>query len=201
MDQNEDSDLVYKGPWVRSAQQRLFQTLETEYAFPRATCRSLVNLMWDYLNETFGEKLHEGQITFHAASSSEPPGKKVSEIKTVPVHLTFHDRTDMEVLYKEGVACLRKHKILRMAHEALEQGGLLTQEDLAVLLCSSRRTIRRDTKELKDQGIDVPTRGTLQDIGPGVTHKSRVVKLWLEGYDLDSVAGATYIFLAKPNSA
>jgi hypothetical protein len=106
MDQNEDSDLVYKGPWVRSAQQRLFQTLETEYAFPRATCRSLVNLLWDYLNETFGEKLHEGQITFHAASSSEPPGKKVSEIKTVPVHLTFHDRTDMEVLYKEGVAGL-----------------------------------------------------------------------------------------------
>jgi hypothetical protein len=183
MDQNEDNDLVYKGPWVRSAQQRLFQTLETDYAFPRATCRSLVNLMWDHLNETFGEKLHEGQITFHAASSSEPPGKKVSEIKTVPVHLTFHDRTDMEVLYKEGVAGLRKHKILRMAHEALEQGGLLTQEDLAVLLCSSRRTIRRDVKDLKEQGIDVPTRGTLQDIGPGVTHKSKIVKMWLEGYE------------------
>jgi uncharacterized protein YerC len=191
MDQNEDSDLVYKGPWVRSAQQRLFQTLETEYAFPRATCRSLVNLMWDYLNETFGEKLHEGQITFHAASSSEPPGKKVSEIKTVPVHLTFHDRTDMEVLYKEGVAGLRKHKILRMAHEALEQGGLLTQEDLAVLLCSSRRTIRRDMKELKDRGIDVPTRGTLQDIGPGVTHKSRVVKMWLEGYEYTDIERKT----------
>ena len=125
MVQIDETDLVYKGPWVRSAQQRLFQTLETDYAFPRATCRSLVNLMWDFLNETFGEKLHEGQITFHAASASEPPGKKLSEIKSVPVHLTFHDRNDMNVLSEKGTSGLRKHKILRMASEALDQDGLL----------------------------------------------------------------------------
>ena len=61
MVQVDETDLVYKGPWVRSAQQRLFQTLEADYSFPKATCRSLVNLMWDFLNETFGEKLHEGR--------------------------------------------------------------------------------------------------------------------------------------------
>jgi hypothetical protein len=131
--------------------------------------------------ETFGEKLHEGQITFYAASASEPLGKRLTEIKSVPVHLTFHDRNDMSILTEKGASGLRKHKILRMASEALDQYGLLTQEDLAVLLCSSRRTIRRDVKELKQQGIDVPTRGTLQDIGPRVTHKSMVVKMWLEG--------------------
>jgi hypothetical protein len=83
MTQMDEPDLVYKGPWVRSAQHRLFQTLETDYAFPRATCRSLVNLIWDFVNETFGEKIHEGQIVFHAASASEPPGKRISDIKTV----------------------------------------------------------------------------------------------------------------------
>ena len=152
MAQIDDSELIYKGPWVRSAQQRLFQILETDYGFPRATCRSLVNLMWDFLTETFGEKLHEGQITFHAASAAEPPGKSISEIKSVPVHLTFHDRTDMEVLTKEGTAGLRRHKLLRMAHESVsvDQGGLLIQEDLAVLLCSTRRTIRRDMKQLEN---------------------------------------------------
>ncbi len=102
-------------------------------------------------------------------------------MNSVPVRLTFRDRTDMEVLTKEGTAGLRRHKILRMAHESVDQGGLLTQEDLAVLLCSFRRTIRRDMKALKEQGNDVPTRGTLQDIGPGVTHRSKVVKMWLEG--------------------
>ena len=191
MAQVDVDDLVYKGPWVRSAQQRLFQTLETDYSFPKATCRSLVNLIWDYLNETFGDKLHEGQITFHAASEDEPPGKRISEIKTVPVHLTFHDRTDMEILSAEGTAGLWKRKILRMSFEALEQGGLLTQEDLAVLLCSSRRTIKRDVKELKQQGIDIPTRGTLQDIGPGISHKSKVVKMWLEGYEYTDIERKT----------
>jgi len=191
MAQMDETDLVYKGPWVRSAQHRLFQTLETDYAFPRATCRSLVNLIWDFVNETFGEKIHEGQIVFHAASASEPPGKRISEIKTVPIHLTFHDRTDISVLSEEGTSALRRHKVIRMANEALDQGGLLTQEDLAVLLCSSRRTIRRDIKELKVQGIEVPTRGTLQDIGPGVTHKSKVVKMWLEGYEYTDIERKT----------
>lgn len=149
MTQMDEPDLVYKGPWVRSAQHRLFQTLETDYAFPKATCRSLVNLIWDFVNETFGEKIHEGQIVFHAASVSEPPGKRISDIKTVPVHLTFHDRNDLNVLFEEGTSALRKHKVIRMANEALDQSGLLTQEDLAVLLCTSRRTIRRDVKELK----------------------------------------------------
>ena len=119
MVQVDETDLIYKGPWVRSAQQRLFQTLEADYSFPKATCRSLVNLMWDFLNETFGEKLHEGQITFYAASASEPPGKRLSEIKSVPVHLTFHDRNDMNILTEKGTSGLRKHKILRMASEAL----------------------------------------------------------------------------------
>ena len=191
MAQMDETDLVYKGPWVRSAQHRLFQTLETDYAFPRATCRSLVNLIWDFVNETFGEKIHEGQIVLHAASASEPPGKRISEIKTVPIHLTFHDRTDIRVLSEEGTSALRKHKVIRMANEALDQGGLLTQEDLSVLLCSSRRTIRRDIKELKVQGIEVPTRGTLQDIGPGVTHKSKVVKMWLEGYEYTDIERKT----------
>ena len=191
MAQMDETDLVYKGPWVRSAQHRLFQTLETDYAFPRATCRSLVNLIWDFVNETFGEKIHEGQIVFHAASSSEPPGKRISEIKTVPIHLTFHDRTDIRVLSEEGTSALRKHKIIRLSNESLDQGGLLTQEDLAVLLCSSRRTIRRDIKELKGQGIEIPTRGTLQDIGPGVTHKSKVVKMWLEGYEYTDIERKT----------
>lgn len=191
MVQIDEADLDYRGPWIRSAQQRLFQTLESDYSFPRAICRSLVDLMWDFVNETAGEKLREGQITFYAASSSEPPGKKLSEIRSVPIHLTFHDRNDMMILSEKGTSGLRKHKILRMSREALDQGGLLTQEDLAVLLCSSRRTIRRDIKEFKQQGIDIPTRGTLQDIGPGVTHKSKVVKMWLEGYEYTDIERKT----------
>lgn len=183
MTQPEDINLVYKGPWVRSAQQRLFNILETEYGFPKATCRSLIHLMWDFLNETFGDTLHEGQMKYQAVDSVEPPGKNTTELKSVPVHLTLHDRNDIQILSKEGIAGLRKKKILRLVNETYEQGGLLTQEDLAVLLCSSRRTIRRDIKELKNLYQFIPTRGTMKDIGPGISHKSKIVKLWLEGYE------------------
>lgn len=53
MKQIEDEDLVYKGLWVRSAKQELFQVLENDYWFPKAICRSLVNPMWDLLNKTY----------------------------------------------------------------------------------------------------------------------------------------------------
>ncbi len=126
MKQTEEEDLVYKGPWVRSAQQRLFQTLENDYGFPKATCRSLVNLIWDFLNEIYSEKLHEGQITYHATSASESPGKSVKELTTVPVHLTLHDRNDLQILSTGGISGLRRQKIFRLASEARDQNGLLT---------------------------------------------------------------------------
>jgi hypothetical protein len=39
--------------------------------------------------------------------------------------------------------------------------------------------------------MDVPTRGTIQDIGPGVTHKSKIVKLWLEGFEYTDIERRT----------
>ena len=78
--------------------------------------------------------------------------------------------------------------MLRICDEAREQGGLLSQEDLAKLLMSDVRTIRRDIAELKRQGIIVPTRGTVKDIGPGVTHKEIAIRLWLEGQEPTEVA-------------
>lgn len=147
--------------------------------------------MWDFLNEIYGEKLHEGQITFPAASASESPGKSVKELTSVPVHLTLHDRNDLQILTTDGISGLRKKKILRLASEARDQNGLLTQEDLAVLLCSSRRTIRRDIKALKEMNINVPTRGTIQDIGPGVSHKTKIVKMWLDGYEYTDIERRT----------
>jgi transcriptional antiterminator len=67
-----------------------------------------------------------------------------------------------------------------MTEESLDQGGLLTQEDLADILEVSPRNIRRDIKKLKAQDLNVPTRGTYQDIGPGVSHKTKIIELYLE---------------------
>jgi hypothetical protein len=42
-------------------------------------------------------------------------------------------------------------------------------------------------KELRDQGIDIPTRGSIQDIGPTISHKTKIVELWLKGFEYTEI--------------
>ena len=79
---------------------------------------------------------------------------------------------------------------MRIAEEAREQGGVLTQEDLGVLLACDERTIRRDIQALRTQGIHVPTRGYVQDIGPTLSHKGLAIRHWLQGKEPVAVARA-----------
>jgi len=94
------------------------------------------------------------------------------------------------VLREHGAVALRQSKLMRIAEEAREQGGVLTQEDLGVLLACDERTIRRDIKVLRGKGIHVPTRGFVQDIGPTLSHKALAIRHWLEGKEPVSVARA-----------
>jgi len=56
---------------------------------------------------------------------------------------------------------------------------VLTQEDLARLLQTGVRTIRRDVALLRGSGHWVPTRGTVQEIGRGQSHKAKIVEMYL----------------------
>jgi len=108
-------------------------------------------------------------------------GPVLEDLPKVQVTLTKSITKEDKSLFRiENKSALRRVKILRMTEESLDQGGLLTQEDLADILQVSTRTIRRDIKKLKAQGISVPTRGTYQDIGPGISHKTKIIKLYLE---------------------
>ena len=133
--------------------------------------------------------LHDGQMVFFAVSAGVPPGVKIDECERVRVVLTHIKRDeDLEVLREYGTSAKRRQQVQRMCVEAQEQRALLTQEDLGVLLDCDVRTIRRDIKELEDSGIVVPTRGTMRDIGPKMTHKEKAVELWLSGKEALDVA-------------
>ncbi len=108
----------------------------------------------------------------------------------VTVVLTVHEpKEDLERWQRQGQAALRRMLIQRLTEEAREQGGLLSQEDLGLLLFCDVRTIRRDIRELREQhGIFVATRGQIQDIGPGVTHKGVAIGHWLAGLEPVEVA-------------
>lgn len=148
-----------------------------------------------------------GQLKYSCVKMSEPAGKPLDRCEMVTVRLTLFDSEDRRELPREGCqGCVdtRRRRLLRICDEAREQGGLLSQEDLCELLMCDVRTVRRDIADLRRSGIVVPTRGTVKDIGPGVTHKAVAVRLWLEGKEPTEVARhihhslkATEVYLEK----
>ena len=144
-----------------------------------------------YFRDSDLKQIQPGQMKYSCVAASEPPGKPIKECQMVTVTLSLLLNEDTEELpfkAKDASIETRWRRLLRICDEAREQGGLLSQEDLAKLLMSDVRTIRRDIAELKRQGIIVPTRGTVKDIGPGVTHKEIAIRLWLEGQEPTEVA-------------
>lgn len=131
-----------------------------------------------------------GQIVWQAIVSTEPPGKPLSACVFKRVHLTLHSfKADDEVRQEHGPSAMRGQQILRMCAEAQDQGTLLTQEDLARLLHCDVCTVRRDITQLQQaHDILVPTRGNKLDIGPGITHRERVVEQFIRGKDPLTIA-------------
>jgi hypothetical protein len=177
--------------WKKTNEQELFTNLKTDYGFSQALARSLVQLMHEHIETNYGNLRGDSQVIYHAVSAQEPPGKSIDHLRLVPVTLTISHPDDAEILREQGVPGLRKHKLLRFANEAYDQGGLLIQEDLALLLTTSIRTIQRDMQEMRQQGIVVPTRGEIQDIGPTVSHKTKIIELYLKGYEYTEIEQRT----------
>lgn len=138
--------------------------------------------------------LRSGQMRFECVALGEGAGKPIRECRMTTVMLTLLDLKEDQILgMREGASALRRHRIQRLTEEAREQKGLLSQEDLALLLGSDPRTIRRDIRFLRETcGILVATRGQIQDIGPGVTHKAVAIRHWLDGKDPVEVAKAIH---------
>jgi len=124
--------------------------------------------------------LQPGQMIWTAVDINEPPGKPLKYCKLRRIVITHIDpKEDSEVRKVYGTSAKRQQQISRMTVEAKDQKTALTQEDLALILDTDVRTIRRDIQSLNKKGISVPTRGQLKDIGPGVTHRVQAISLFL----------------------
>jgi hypothetical protein len=133
----------------------------------------------------------EGQLKYSCVAHQEPAGKKVQDCQMVTVLLTLFDpkdRGELPVDGKQASVALRRRRLMRITEQAREQGGLLSQEDLAEILMCDVRTIRRDIEALRRRDMIVASRGQVRDIGPGVSHRGVAVRLWLEGKEPLEVA-------------
>ena len=143
--------------------------------------------------ETSGT-LKPGQILFQVVSVETSSNTPLAEGKQVTVTLTFDaGPEDLEVRQERGVQALRRHRMQRMCIEAFQQGGLLTIEDLANRLFNcGQRTLSRDLKAFQKQGIVLPLRSTIKDMGRSITHRSLIIQQWLKGMEYSEIARNTH---------
>ena len=87
---------------------------------------------------------------------------------------------------------MRRHRILRITKEAIEQAAVLSYEDIAFILTTSVVTVKRDFANLRRQGLTIPSRGWRHDIGRGTTHKAQIIELYLSGHQFSDIEKRTH---------
>lgn len=123
-----------------------------------------------------------GRVSLWVVERGASVGKALESVLKVQVWVTLDGGDeDLEIYRRYGQLGLRRQRLLRVNDEIIEQEGLATQSDLARLLGTSVRTIKRDIAYFRDHGITVLTRGSYSDIGPGVSHKRIIVEMYLTG--------------------
>lgn len=152
----------------------------------------LVESFYRYSDNSF---LKQGQMVWHAVPIDEFPkkGKTIAQTKLIPVVLDIISDSDIEDMktplhHRE----IRLKRVERWTNQAFEQGGTLSQLDLAVLLAVNEFTAGNYVREYQSiYNRKLPTRGNVQLIGSGQTHKRQILSDYLNGYLVPSICQRT----------
>ena len=162
--------------------------LQAGYSLSPVEAQALARRVQQLVDEQTGLARAQGQITYHAIGVDEPPGKPLKQCQKVPVHLTVVGEEDGQVWAREGAEALRRLRVHRLTYEALMQGGALSQEDLACILGVSRKTIQRISGFFRREEQPLPSRGEVQDMGRGVSHKIPVIHKYVQDLSLSHIS-------------
>ena len=172
--------LLLRRRLLKSSEGEFIWELENSYELSPKLSEQILLSAKESLLRTY--QLQEGQIEVTVIGLEERSGKSIENLEKQKVRLTIDNGIeDLSVLREYGRIGLRHIKIQRITEEAIEQLGVLSQEDLSKYLSVSIRTIKRDISEIKKRGIEVITRGSLHNIGRGQTHKVKILGLYLDG--------------------
>lgn len=173
---------------TKTPEQRFLQALERDYQqAPRVAQALLVEAQSCLLGST--QAMRPGQVRVILAQRKAGSGRRLAETAHTEVVWTVDaGLEDRQVLAQHGRVALRQVRVQRLLAEALVQGAVVSQEDLAQALHVTVRTIKRDCAALGARGICVPTRGSLHGVGRGQTHKAQIVARWLQGETYDQIA-------------
>ena len=135
--------------------------------------------------------LGPGQLKWPAVRLTDGPGKRIEHTAFYPVTLDL-------ALAQPCSAALHRQQRGRLAvalfQQAKAQGALLTTADVAAVLCTCRQTVAWYVQDYqRTNGTVVPTRATVHDIGPGITHRLIICeKLLVQGRSVQQTAKDTH---------
>ncbi len=134
----------------------------------KAIIDDILKLVDDYfLVSSIDDDLHHiqyGQLVWMAVPVDEYPqrAKPIAKTRMKPVILSFVTDEDIDHIANGfSSAALRKRRIRRWVDEAFDQGALLTQLDLAMLLGVCDAVVSKYANEIQSEGYLLPTRGNI----------------------------------------
>lgn len=177
----------------KSIRASIINNISKDFNLTPILAEAYFNQIKEYFQEHSDIQLTSGQVHYLAIDDREPAGKPVSDCRKVSVLLTLHDADkDLAIHKNKGLKGLRQERLLRITKEAIEQGALLSYEDIAFLLTTSVITVKRDIANLRRNGLTIPSRGWIHDMGRGTTHKTEILSLYLRGYQFSEIEARTH---------
>ncbi|MFW6148774.1 MAG: DUF1670 domain-containing protein [Atribacterota bacterium] len=139
--------------------------------------------------------LKPGQILWPVVLKTEKNGNRKTLAKTKSKQVILSVVADSDIIdYAQGKRPLDilPKRVARIIWEAYQQGGLLTQADIALIFNQSQSKISQLVLAYQRQKIVLlPLRGVIQDIGPSITHKVKIIQMHTQNYSTLDIARAT----------
>lgn len=163
------------------------------------TAKAIINDMLDLIEEYFLvssvkndlHHIHYGELVWMAVPVDEYPqkAKSIAATRMKPVVLSFITDEDINhIAHGFNSTSLRKKRLVRWVDQAFDQGALLNQLDLAMLLGVCDAVVSKYVSEIQNEGNLLPTRGNIHDLSGAITHKREIITLYLEGYLTPDIA-------------
>jgi hypothetical protein len=183
MDQGEVMRLT-----ALSERQLFIDDLKNDYGLAPVEAEVLYDRITTFSQLSHPDSRANNQIIVTAVKKGEPAGKPIKYCKKIGVLITIIHPDDLSVRRRYGIIAERQARLLRICEEAMQQDAVLTLEQLAHLLGTSKSTIKRAKQHLLASEITLPTRGEIESIGPCQTHKAKAVACLLKGFSLEDTA-------------
>lgn len=156
---------------------------------------SINQMVLDFYPET--SHLQPGQTPWVTVDKDEKSsyGKRISDTKLTNVVLDIVQPCDAaDRANGKKLKDVKQEAVARLFTQAFEQGGCMTQAEVAVLLKLSASTVGKYLKSWElDHDCVIPTRGSIHDIGPTLTHKKIIIhKLFIDQKPVQQVCRETY---------